>query len=99
MIERERRGDIGVAGEGDEADAVVGSFGDELFQHILGDGQSVDALSLELEILRAHAAGEVNRDHDVNAAGPDRSFAFAQLRPGQRDDEQRERKPAQLQED
>ena len=93
VIERERRGDVGAAGERHQADAIPGTFIDELLQDIPGDLQAVDPMPFQLEVLRFHAAGEIDRHDDVDSAGLDRRLALDELGPGQTHDEEEEEEP------
>ncbi len=90
VIEGEGRGDVGLAGKGDEADAVVGAVIDKFGEDLLGEVDAVDAAAANLEILGGHAAGEVDGDNDVHAAGLDLGFAFDEAGLGEGDDEKGE---------
>ena len=52
-------------------------------------------LAIEFEVERLHRARAVQGEDHVHAAGFDRRGAAAELRPGQPDDEQREREEAE----
>ena len=91
VIERERADEIRRAGETDEADAVVGPRVDELRDDGFHDIEPVGGLAFEFEVERFHRARAVHGEDHVHAAGFDGGGAAAKLRPGERDDEQRER--------
>jgi len=57
--------------------------------------ETVHALAAHLKILRNHAARHVERNDNVHAAGLHFRRALGQPRLRQRDDEQRQRQPAQ----
>src|SRR5258708_34523780 len=50
-VERERRGDVGVAAKGDQANAVVRAFGDELLQRVLGEDRKSTRLNSSHQII------------------------------------------------
>ena len=82
MIERGRAGDVGLAGKGNEPDAIAGPTLDEFLEHILAYIQAVGVSTKALKILGKHAVAEVHGHHNINTAGADALFAFAPLRPG-----------------
>jgi len=51
VVERQWPGDIRLGGKGDQPDAVVWAFGDELLQHVFGDREAVRALAAKFKIL------------------------------------------------
>ena len=87
VIERGRAGDVGLAGKGNEPDAIAGPALDEFLEHILAYIQTVGVPTKALKILGKHAVAEVHGHHNINTAGADALFAFAPLRPGQSEDE------------
>ena len=95
MVQRQRRGDVSLLGEHDQPDPVVGPLVDEIAQDGLGHVEAVDALAAHHEILGDHAAGEVQRGHDVNAAGLHLRGALQEPGLGQRHEAQPQRQPAQ----
>ena len=92
MVQGERRGNVGVLGESDEADAVIGAIVDEFGEDFLGQLDAALALS---KILRSHAAGHVDGHDDIDAAGLDLGLALDEAGLGQGDNEQRHSEPAQ----
>src|SRR6185436_9716795 len=95
MIQRRRRGDVGIAGEYDEADAIVWSFLHETFENGACHFETVGAAAVHFEIFGHHTAGEVEGSDDIDAAGFDLGFAAGEPRLSEGDDEERQRKPAQ----
>src|SRR5678815_756716 len=95
MIERERRGDVSAPRKGDQPDAIVRPFLDELRNRVFRHGKSIYLLPFDDEILRLHAPGKIERYNNIDAAGANGSVGAGELRPRQSDDKQRERKPAQ----
>src|SRR5206468_1641349 len=79
VVQRQWGGDVSVGGKSDQTNAVVRAFADKLLQHVLGDHQPVDPLAPQLKIFRTHAAGKVDGQHDIDAAGGDFRLAFAEL--------------------
>ena len=55
MVQRQRRGDVGVRGEYNQADAVVGPLVNELLQDLLGHLQPIGGLAVQFKILGRHA--------------------------------------------
>ena len=82
MVERERADQIGGAGKGDEADAVVGPFLDEFRDHRFDHLDAVDALVVDQEVERLHRAGDIEPEHDVDAVGGDFGAAVARAAAG-----------------
>ena len=84
VIERQRRGDISPTGESDEADSVRRPIVDESLEHRLGHGDAVGPFPLQLKILGQHAAGQIERHSNVDAAGLEFLGALTPLRSGHR---------------
>src|SRR6267142_2556578 len=59
VIERQRSGDIGQGGKGNQADPIAGPLLNELLQNLLRHRQPVQAAASNLKILRCHAPGKV----------------------------------------
>src|SRR5262245_5659091 len=95
VIESQRRGDVSQASKSDQANAIIGAAVDEFFQHVFSNDQSIDPLAIQFKILRFHAAGQIERDDDVDSAGVNGSVALGPLRARQADDEASQRQPAQ----
>ena len=95
MIQRQRRGDERLPREDHQADAVVRTFINEIFQHRLSQVNAVDAFAMNHKVLGNHAAGQIQRRDNVNAAGLHLGGAFGKTRLRERDDEQRQGQPAQ----
>ncbi len=86
MIESKRGGDVGLQSESNQTDAVAGAFADEASQNFLDHFQTVRRLTVNLKILRPHAAGQINGDNDVNATCGDPGLALRQAWLSQCDD-------------
>ena len=95
VVKRQRRGDKRLCCEYHQSDAVVRTLVNEILQHRLGHVDAVHAFAIHDKILGDHAAGQVQRRHNVNAARFDFRCAFGQPRLRQRKNEQREHQPAQ----
>ena len=91
MIESQRTNDIRTPGKSDDADAIVRPGFDEFAGHLADGVDPRRGVAADGEILRQHRAGNIEHDHDVDPAGFDFGQAFAELRAGQRDDENGER--------
>jgi hypothetical protein len=69
---------------------------DEVARNRLGRGQSIDAPAAEFEVLRVHAAGEIDCKHQVAAGYRHFELVANTLRPGRCDNQQdprQDRKP------
>ena len=80
MIESNGTHQIRGTGEGDEADAIVGPFLDELRDHRFDHVDAIDPLIVDQEIQRLHRAGHVQTQHDVDPIGGDLRAAVPALR-------------------
>ena len=87
MVERGWAGDVGLAGKGNEPDAIAGPALDEFLEHILAHVQTIGVAPEALEIFGEHAVAEVHEYHNINTAGAYALYAFAPLRSGQGEDE------------
>ena len=95
VVERERRRDVRPSGKRHQPDPVRRPVLDESLQHLLGHRRPVYPLPILLKILRQHAAGQVKRDHDIDAARLDFLRALTPLRTRHANDEKQQRSPAQ----
>ncbi len=68
-----------------QADAIAAPASDKLLGHQLRRFHAI----VGLKIFREHAAGNIERQHDVDAFRRHLFFRVPALRPGQRDDDQR----------
>ena len=91
VVEGERREGVGLVGEDDEADAVVGAFVDEGFDDGADGVDAAEALALVFIVFDAHGAGEVDDEHEVVALGVDFVFVLDFLRAGEGGGEEDER--------
>jgi hypothetical protein len=96
MIQGQGRRDISLARECHERNSITQAFLDKFLQHILSDFQPVGRLAIQFEVFRFHTAGKIKSHDDIDAAGRHFRLAFAQLWPGQSDDAQGGRQPAQV---
>src|SRR5258705_13762055 len=94
MVERQRSGDVSLGGKSNQADAVARAVSNKATQNFLDHLKTVGRLAFQLKISGAHAAGEVDGDNNIDAAGCDFGFAFGDARLSQRDDTKRQYEPA-----
>ena len=95
MIERHRADDVGLSAESDDSDSVVRPSLNEFardFPHRIEAGR---LFATDGEVFRQHRAGNIEHEHDVDAARFYLGQAFPELRPGNRDDEGDKREPNQ----
>src|SRR3546814_7480811 len=92
-VQRQRRKGVGLLAEDEQADAVTGAAVEEVGDHRLGGGEAVADGVAEGHVLLAHAAGQVDGQHQV-APGLRRLHRFAQLlRTRSRHAQQQPRQP------
>src|SRR6185369_17309095 len=94
VVEREGAREIRSSREGDQSDPISGTRLDEFLDDDTRDVEPARRLAAELEVERAHRAGDVDCQHDVDPAGLDLAGAEALLRPRERDDEERRNEDA-----
>ncbi len=102
VVEGERAARVGVAGEADEADGVVGPTGQavlaahEVVEHVHDRLQPGPLRLRGRQIEGAHRAGDVDDHHDGDALAPHRAAPVRHARPGHRhrhgDDRQRQQR-------
>ena len=95
VVERERRRDVRPSGKRHQPDPVRRPVLDESLQHLLGHRRPVYPLPILVKILSQHTAGQVKRDHDIDAARLDFLRALTPLRTRHANDEKQQRSPAQ----
>ena len=95
VVERERRRDVRPSGKRHQPDPVRRPVLDESLQHLLGHGRPVYRLPILVKIISQHTAGQVKRDHDIDAARLDFLRALTPLRTRHANDEKQQRSPAQ----
>ena len=95
MVQRHWRGDVGLGSEDDQADAVVRTLIDEALENFARHIEPINRFAAHFEIFRDHAAGHVERHHNINSTGIDLGLATGQARLRERDDKQRQREPSQ----
>ena len=91
VVEGERTDQIRAPGKGDNPDAVVRTAFDEFFGHLFDRLETVGPLCADGEILGQHGTRDIDDQHDIDAAGLGAGDRLAQLRPGQRENEEDER--------
>src|SRR3546814_1863906 len=64
-VQRQRRQGVGLLAEDEQADAVTGAAVEEVGDHRLGGGEAVDDGVAQGHVLLAHAAGQVDGQHQV----------------------------------
>lgn len=69
VIEGEGADEKWAAGEADDADAVVGAFGDEFGDDFFEGGAAIGAFAFVVKIHFSHGAAVVEGEHDVDAFG------------------------------
>ena len=71
VVEGEGAAGFGEGGKGDDSEAVVRALFDELIHDFLCGPEAGDAVGrfVSFHVGRCHGAGEVEGDHDVDAAG------------------------------
>ena len=89
VVERERAHQVGLAGEDDHADAVVGPGLDELADRLAHDLDAAEFLAVLVVIERLHRGRKIDGQHHVDAAFLHLRARVDLLRPRQRDDESR----------
>ena len=80
-VERQRHLQVSTLAEQYQPDAIAFAAADEVAGNGLGCRQSIDTTTRELEILLVHAAGQVDREHQVAARYRDVEFVTDALRP------------------
>ena len=96
VIERQRPGEIGASRERNQTNPIARPFRDELLQDLLRHVQTIDPLPVVVrEILRRHARGEIDAQHDVDTARLNLPRALDQPGARQSDNETGEHKPPQ----
>ena len=85
--------------EDHEADPVALPLDDEVLHDLLDRRQPVHGVAVDLEVHRAHRAGGVEAEHDVDAGGLGLPRDVVELRPRGRQHQQREAEGAQDQRD
>ena len=91
MIEGQRTNNIGPAGEGDDSDPIVRPAFDELSCYLANRIDPRRGIAADREILGQHRARNVEHDHNVDTARFDFGQALAELRTGERENENGER--------
>jgi hypothetical protein len=91
VIERERAHQIGLAGEDDHADAVIGPFLDERAHGVAHHVDAAEVLAILVVIERLHGRREIDREHDVDAAFLHLRGGIDHLGPCEADEEAGER--------
>ena len=65
QVERQRRQRVGALAEDEQADAIAAAAIEEVREHGLRGGEAIDGLAAELHVLFAHAAGQIDGEHQV----------------------------------
>ena len=90
VVERERADEVGPSREGDDAEAVVGPRLNECLSHFFDHVDAACGLGSDGEVLGFHGAGDVEHEHDVDAARFHLVHGLPFLRARQRDDQERQ---------
>ena len=68
-VEGQRRLQVGLAAEQDQADAVATTVFDEVAEEFLDQFQAADLVVLPAHVAVVHGAGDIHREQQVTAAG------------------------------
>ena len=90
VIQCHRADHVRAAGEGDNPDPVVRPAFDEFARHFADRFNSGRGFPSDLEVFRQHRLGNIEGEHDIDAARFHLGETFAELRPGHREGEQRQ---------
>ena len=71
-VEGQRRLQVGLAAEQDQADAIAFAPFKEVAEQVFDQGQAADVIVLPLHIGKIHGAGHVHRHQQIAAAGGNR---------------------------
>src|SRR5713226_6037997 len=89
VIQSHRTYHVRPAAEGDDANAIIRPTLDELSRYFTDRIKPRCLFAADRKIFYQHRPGDIEHEHDVDAAGFDLSKTFTKLRPRQRDDEKR----------
>src|SRR2546429_643813 len=95
MIEGEWTGQIRDHGKSNQADAVTGALGDEVFKDRAGNPEAGAAFINAAHVQGHHRPGQIKNEHDIDPASLGLGAIIGETRAGKRNDAEADGKDAQ----